>query len=101
MRGNREAAKTSFAMGWAGSGSEMTNASVTCAVKPTLGNRGQATRRKSWLTSGLIALLTGPHHTSFSELASLTTLLSKGERPVFEPEYAVRAPVDVMAEPVS
>ena len=27
--------------------------------------------------------------------------LSKGERPVFDPEYAVRAPVDVMAEPVS
>jgi len=38
---------------------------------------------------------------SFSELGSLTILLSKGERPVFAPEYAVRAPLDVMAEPVS
>jgi hypothetical protein len=42
-----------------------------------------------------------PHQISFSELGSLTIRLSRGERPVFAPEYAVRAPVDVMAEPVS
>jgi hypothetical protein len=53
------------------------------------------------LTSGVIALLTGPHQISFSELGSLTIRLSRGDRPVFAPEYAVRAPVDVMAEPVS
>jgi hypothetical protein len=46
-------------------------------------------------------LLTGPHQMSFSELGSFTIRLSNGERPVFAPEYAVRAPVDVMAEPVS
>ena len=75
---------------------------------------------KSVLTSGVIGLLTGlsncqyhdptrcqavtatyPHHTSFSEPGSFTIRLSKGERPVFAPEYAVRAPVEVMAEPVS
>ncbi len=44
---------------------------------------------------------TYPHQMSFSELGSFTILLSDGERPVFAPEYAVRAPVDVMAEPVS
>jgi hypothetical protein len=38
---------------------------------------------------------------SFSEVGSLTIRLSKGDRPVFAPEYAVSAPVDVMAEPVS
>jgi len=38
---------------------------------------------------------------SFSEPGSFTIRLSNGERPVFAPEYAVRAPVDVMAEPVS
>lgn len=27
--------------------------------------------------------------------------LSNGERPVFAPEYAVNAPVEVIAEPVS
>ena len=53
------------------------------------------------LTSGVIGLLTGPHQMSFSELGSLTILLSSGERPVLAPEYAVSAPVDVMAEPVS
>jgi hypothetical protein len=42
-----------------------------------------------------------PHQISFSEPGSLTIRLSRGERPVFAPEYAVRAPVDVMAEPVS
>ena len=52
-------------------------------------------------TCGDIGLLTGPHHTSFSELSSLTMRLSRGERPVFDPEYAVKAPVDVIAEPVS
>jgi hypothetical protein len=58
-------------------------------------------RECSSLTSGVIGLLTGPHQISFSELGSLTILLSSGERPVLAPEYAVRAPVDVMAEPVS
>ena len=53
------------------------------------------------LTSGLMALLTGPHQTSFSEPSSLTIRLSEGERPVFAPEYADRAPLEVMAEPVS
>lgn len=48
-----------------------------------------------------MGLLTGPHQISFSDDGSLTIRLSNGERPVFFPEYAVRAPVDVMAEPVS
>ena len=52
-------------------------------------------------TSGVMGLLTGPHHISFSELSSLTTRLSDGERPVLAPEYADRAPDEVMAEPVS
>ena len=56
---------------------------------------------KDVLTSGLMALFTGPHQTSFSEPSSLTTRLSSGERPVLEPEYAVKAPVEVMAVPVS
>ena len=55
----------------------------------------------SVLTSGVIGLLTGPHHTSFSDPGSFTMRLSRGDRPVFAPEYAVRAPVEVMAEPVS
>lgn len=53
------------------------------------------------LTSGLMALFTGPHHMSFSELSSLTTRLSAGDRPVFAPEYAVSAPLEVIAVPVS
>lgn len=52
-------------------------------------------------TSGVIGLFTGPHHTFFSDPSSLTIRLSRGDRPVFAPEYAVIAPVDVMAEPVS
>ena len=55
---------------------------------------------KGVLTSGLISLLTGPHQISFSELGSRTIRLSEGERPVFAPEYAERAPEDVMADPV-
>jgi hypothetical protein len=31
----------------------------------------------------------------------LTIRLSRGDRPVFAPEYAVRAPVEVIADPVS
>lgn len=58
-------------------------------------------QKKIPLTSGVIGLFTGPHQTSFSELGSLTIRLSSGERPVFAPENAVKAPVDVMAEPVS
>ena len=52
-------------------------------------------------TCGVMSLLTGPHHTSFSELGSLTIRLSEGERPVFAPEYAESAPAEVMAVPVS
>jgi len=66
-----------------------------------------------------MGLLTGPHYNSiscvfpealclyvltqisFSDEGSFTIRLSKGDRPVFAPEYAVRAPLDVMAEPVS
>lgn len=48
-----------------------------------------------------MGLLTGPHQTSFSEVGSLTMRLSSGDRPVFAPENAVNAPVEVMAEPVS
>lgn len=48
-----------------------------------------------------MGLLTGPHQTSFSEPPSFTIRLSSGERPVFAPEYAVNAPVEVMADPVS
>ena len=57
--------------------------------------------KKSSLTWGDIGLLTGPHHTSFSDPSSFTIRLSRGERPVLAPEYAVKAPVEVMAEPVS
>jgi hypothetical protein len=57
--------------------------------------------KKISLTSGVIGLLTGPHQTSFSDDSSLTIRLSEGERPVLAPEYAVNAPLDVMAVPVS
>lgn len=53
------------------------------------------------LTSGDIGLLTGPHQTSFSEPGSLTIRLSRGDRPILAPEYAVRAPEEVMAVPNS
>lgn len=53
------------------------------------------------LTSGAIALFTGPHQMSFSELGSLTIRLSSGERPVFAPDEVVNAPVEVIAEPDS
>ena len=53
------------------------------------------------LTWGDMGLFTGPHQMSFSEFSSLTIRLSRGERPVFAPEYAVSAPLDVMAEPDS
>jgi hypothetical protein len=38
---------------------------------------------------------------SFSDVSSLTMRLSSGDRPVFLPEYAVRAPLSVIAVPVS
>ncbi len=38
---------------------------------------------------------------SFSELGSLTILLSEGDRPVFAPEYAVKAPDEEIAVPIS
>jgi hypothetical protein len=53
------------------------------------------------LTSGFIGLLTGPHQISFLDESSSTMRLSEGERPVFSPEYAERAPEDVIADPVS
>ena len=77
------------------------------------------------LTSSPMGLLTGPHlsshmsarylskrrgydshsretyQMSFSELGSLTILLSDGDRPVFVPEYAVNAPDEEMAVPIS
>ena len=46
-------------------------------------------------------VITYPHQISFSDPGSFTILLSRGDRPVFAPEYAVRAPDEVMAEPVS
>lgn len=53
------------------------------------------------IKSNQIDCVAYPHQISFSDPGSLTILLSSGERPVFAPEYAVSAPVDVMAEPVS
>jgi hypothetical protein len=53
------------------------------------------------LTSGVIGLLTGPHQTSLSDPGSFTTRLSKGDRPVLAPEYADKAPVEVIAVPGS
>lgn len=41
------------------------------------------------------------HQISFSDVSSLTIRLSFGDRPVLAPEYAVKAPLDVMAEPDS
>ena len=48
-----------------------------------------------------MGLLTGPHQMLSCDEGSSTILLSSGERPVLAPEYAVKAPLDVMAEPVS
>jgi hypothetical protein len=85
----------------------------SCFLQPTTrdvnyedwcGAREILTRRKRdgrKLTSSVMGLFTGPHHTSFSDVASFTTRLSEGERPVLAPEYALRAPDDVMADPVS
>jgi len=42
-----------------------------------------------------------PYQMSFLDVSSSTILLSEGDRPVFFPEYAVRAPVDEMPEPGS
>lgn len=58
-------------------------------------------KQKRKLTSGVIGLFTGPHQTSFFEESSSTIRLSEGERPVLAPEYAERAPLDVIAEPDS
>ena len=43
-------------------------------------------RIEEQLTSGVMGLLTGPHHTSFSLSASFTIRLSEGDRPVLAPE---------------
>ena len=53
------------------------------------------------LTPSVIGLFTGPHQTSFRDSSSSTMRLSDGDRPVFSPEYAERAPLAVIAEPVS
>jgi hypothetical protein len=45
------------------------------------------------LVAGSIGILTFPQATSFSVVASLTTLLSFGERPYLVPENATKAPV--------
>jgi hypothetical protein len=71
-----------------------------CAELPLRRTSDGSWRFRS-LTSGVIGLLTGPHHTSFEDESSLTIRLSDGERPVLAPEYADRAPDDVMAEPDS
>lgn len=41
------------------------------------------------------------HQMSCSEDDSFTMRLSRGDRPVFAPEYAVNAPLEAMAEPIS
>ena len=61
----------------------------------------KALKDGKWHTSGVMGLFTGPHQISFSDDGSFTIRLSEGERPVLAPEYADRAPEDVMAEPVS
>jgi hypothetical protein len=43
----------------------------------------------------------GTYQMSFSELGSFTIRLSMGDLPVFLPEYAVKAPDEVIAVPVS
>lgn len=48
-----------------------------------------------------MGLFTGPHQISPSEEASWTIRLSEGERPVLAPEYALKAPLEVTAVPVS
>lgn len=53
------------------------------------------------LTSRVMGLFTGPHQISDSDDSSLTIRLSEGERPVLAPEYALRAPLEVTAVPVS
>jgi hypothetical protein len=53
------------------------------------------------LTSGDMGLFTGPHQTSLSDPGSFTTRLSRGDRPVLAPEYADKAPVEVIAVPGS
>ena len=73
----------------------------TTHCKGTIGTASAASVGIGYSTSGLIGLLTGPHQTFFSDPSSFTILLSRGDRPVFAPEYAVSAPDDVIAEPVS
>lgn len=69
--------------------------------RPGIKSLIETKKKKAQLTSGVMGLLTGPHQTSFSEDSSLTIRLSDGERPVLAPEYALRAPLEVIAEPVS
>jgi len=64
-------------------------------------NSGEKDGNSILHTSGVMGLFTGPHQMSFSDDGSFTIRLSEGERPVLAPEYADRAPEEVMAEPVS
>lgn len=50
------------------------------------GKKQAQSAAESVLTSGSMGLLTGPHQMSFSDDGSLTTRLSRGDRPVFLPE---------------
>lgn len=70
-------------------------------IHPCLAGLREFVKKDCRHTDGSIGLLTGPHQTSLSDVPSLTILLSDGDRPVFAPEYADKAPEAVMAEPVS
>src|SRR4051812_9238877 len=72
-----------------------------CGFDVLLQHHKQRNSAQKTLTSGVIGLFTGPHHTSFLDESSSTIRLSDGERPVLAPEYAESAPLAVMAEPVS
>lgn len=77
-------ARASFAK-IAGSRSPMSAGRMISSARRVGGKGGEGGiwRRR---TSGLMALLTGPHQTSLEELSSLTIRLSRGERPVLAPE---------------
>ena len=54
--------------------------------KSLLGEGGESGDGMASLTCGDIGLFTGPHQISFSDPSSFTMRLSRGERPVFDPE---------------
>ena len=66
-----------------------------------LGGREEGNSTISRHTSGFIGLLTGPHQTFFEDSSSFTIRLSDGDLPVLAPEYADKAPEEVIADPVS